>query len=148
MHFRKSNTELSMHFRKATQSSFFPKFSQESPLICQPIEEFADKFRQELLAGCIRLRPITDRVAKSNFFVNSENLGIRIWRKNCVNYDKIENAARLRKSHIYPKCIVFLPFDRCYRILPCYLHSSYIICIIYRLRRWYFKFISNLHVQR
>ena len=40
------------------------------------------------------------RVARAIFFVNSENLGMRIWRKNCVNYDKIEIAARLRKSHI------------------------------------------------
>ena len=30
-----------------------------------------------------------DRVAISNLFVNSENLGIMIWWKNCVNFDKI-----------------------------------------------------------
>ena len=32
----------------------------------------------------------------------------------------------------------FLPFDRCYMILPCYLHSIYIVCIKYRLWRWHF----------
>ena len=40
------------------------------------------------------------RVAISNFFVNSENLEIRVWRKNCVNHKQIETAAILRKSHI------------------------------------------------
>ena len=40
------------------------------------------------------------RVAIRDFFVHSENLEIRIWRKNCVNYDIIEFTARLRKSHI------------------------------------------------
>ena len=34
-------------------------------------------------------------------------------------------------------CILLLPFDRCYKILPCYLHSIYICCIIYSLWRWY-----------
>ena len=29
------------------------------------------------------------------------------------------------------------PFDRCYMILPCYLHSIDICCFIYRLCRWY-----------
>ena len=32
--------------------------SQESPLICHPIEPLADKSRQELLSGCIWLRPM------------------------------------------------------------------------------------------
>ena len=67
------------------------------------------------------------------FFVNYENLGFRICRENCVNYDKIEIEARLRKSHIQPKCILFLPFDRCYMILPCFdivftLFASFTAC--------------------
>ena len=40
------------------------------------------------------------RVAISNFSVNSENLGIRIWQKNCLNYDKFLIATRLRISQI------------------------------------------------
>ena len=28
------------------------------PLICEPIDQFADKFRQELMSGCILLRPM------------------------------------------------------------------------------------------
>ena len=46
-------------------------------------------------------------------------------------------------------CILFLPFDRCYMILPCYLHSIYIFCIIYWLWRWFFKLflISTLKDQ-
>ena len=55
-----------------------------------------------------------------------------------LNYNKIEIAARLQKSQNLPKCILFLPFDRCNMILPCYLHSIYIVQIIYRLWRWYF----------
>ena len=34
------------------------------------------------------------------FFVNSENLGIRIWPKKLVNYNTIQIAARLCKSNI------------------------------------------------
>ena len=58
--------------------------------------------RQHCLAGRDELSTfeVPARVAIRIFFVNSENLGSRIWRKNCVNYDKIEIAARLRKSHI------------------------------------------------
>ena len=40
------------------------------------------------------------RVAMKNLSVNSENLGITIWWKNCVNYDKSEVPVRLPKSHI------------------------------------------------
>ena len=42
----------------------------------------------------------SNRVAIGNFFVNSKNLGILILLKKCVNYDKIEFAARKCKSHI------------------------------------------------
>ena len=35
-------------------------------------------------------------------------------------------------------CILFLPFDRCYTKLPCYLYSSDIFCLIYGIWRWYF----------
>ena len=40
------------------------------------------------------------RSCNKHLFVNSENLGIRIWWKNCENYEKIEIAARKRKAHI------------------------------------------------
>ena len=33
--------------------------------------------------------PLNCRLGINVFFVNSENLEIRIWRKKCVNYDKI-----------------------------------------------------------
>ena len=36
-------------------------------------------------------------------------------------------------NQIFNKCIIFLPFDMCYMILPWYLHSIYIFCIIYQL---------------
>ena len=32
------------------------KFRQQAPLICEPIEPFAEKFRQELLSGCTLLK--------------------------------------------------------------------------------------------
>ena len=48
------------------------------------------------------------RLGINHFFVNSENLGIRMWGKKCINYDKIEIAARLRKSHVcYPNALFF-----------------------------------------
>ena len=37
------------------------------------------------------------RPGKKHFFVNSEILGIQIWRKKLVNYDKFEIATRQRK---------------------------------------------------
>ena len=37
----------------------------------------------------------------------------------------------------------FLPFDRCYIMLSCYLH----ICIIHRLCNYILEVISNLQVQ-
>ena len=58
------------------------------------------------------------------------------------------NHARVRKRNMKPKCIFFLPFDRCYIIFPFYLNIIYIFSIIYRLRRWFLKVISDLHVKR
>ena len=55
---------------------------------------------------------------KKPFFFYSTILGMQIWRKKHVNYDKFEIATKQRKSNI------FLLFDRCYMILPCYLHST------------------------
>ena len=72
------------------------------------------------------------------FFVNSEFSEYRFSKKKRVNYDQFEIATKQRKSNIYPICILFLPFDRCYMILPCYLHNIDIFCFIYRLWRWYF----------
>ena len=90
---------------------------------------------------------LVSRLDKNHFCVNSEILELQIWRKKRVNYDKFEFVKKLRKWNILPMCILFLPFDRCYMILPCYLQSIYIICIIYRLSIWFFKVDSNLHVQ-
>ena len=75
------------------------------------------------------------RLGRKHIFVNSAILGLQIWRKNHVNYEKFEIPPKQRKSNIQPTCILFLPFDRCNMILPCYLHSIYIFCIIYRLWR-------------
>ena len=55
------------------------------------------------------------------FFINSETFGMQILRKKPVNYDKFEIATKQRKSNIYTECIISLPFDRCYKILPYYL---------------------------
>ena len=40
------------------RNSCLAKLLQSSSLIRQPIHPFTDKFRQELLLGCIRLRPM------------------------------------------------------------------------------------------
>ena len=84
---------------------------------------------------------------KNFFFVNSAILGVQIWQKKCVNYNKFELATKHLKSNIEPKCILFLSFDRCYMILPYFLLSIYIFWIVYRLSRWHFKVISYLHFQ-
>ena len=56
---------------------------------------------------------------EEKIFVNSEILGIQIWwgKKN-VNYDKFEIVTKQSKSNILPTWILFVPFDRCYMILP------------------------------
>ena len=81
------------------------------------------------------------------FFVNSEILVIRIWRKKRVKYHKFEIARKQRNSNISPTCNLFLPFARCYMILPCYLHSIYKFCFIYKLWKWNLWSFSNFHVQ-
>ena len=54
-------------------------------------------------------------------------------RQDCVN-------------HIFIPIAFFLPFDRCYIILLCYLYGIYIIFIFYRLWRWYFEVIYDLQL--
>ena len=44
---------------------------------------------------------------KNHFFVNSDILGIQIWRKIRVNADKFKIATKQRKSNIYPNAIFF-----------------------------------------
>ena len=44
-------------------------------------------------------------------------------------------------------CIICLPFDTCYMILQCYLHSIYISASFTGYEDDIFKVISNLHVQ-
>ena len=39
--------------KESAKGRFFENYKQESPLICQLIEPFAEKLRQELLLGCI-----------------------------------------------------------------------------------------------
>ena len=73
------------------------------------------------LAFALKARPwpwchSVSRVARSNFVVAPENLGIRIWQKKRMNYDKVEIAAKLRKSQMSPECFLFNPIDRCYMI--------------------------------
>ena len=46
------------HIGAAIWNYCLSKCSQESPLIFQPIEPNEDKFRHELLSGCIWLRPM------------------------------------------------------------------------------------------
>ena len=70
---------------------------------------------------------------------------MHIWRKIMRKLWQMLNRNKLRKSIILP---IFLPFGRCYMILPYYLLSNYIFCITYRLGIWHFEVISNLHVQR
>ena len=72
-----------------------------------------------------------------HYSVNFENFGNRgLAEEKRINYNKFEITIKQRKSNIKPTYILFLPFDRCYMIIPCYLHSIYKICIIYRMWRW------------
>ena len=51
------------------------------------------------------------RLGKNLFVVNSEILGVQIWRKKCINFE-LEITTKQRELNIEPKCIFFLPFDR------------------------------------
>ena len=48
-------------------------------------------------------------------------------------------------------CLLVVPYDRCYIILPCYLHSIYIVFTYFAYFTGYeddrFEVISNLHFQ-
>ena len=46
--------------------------------------------------------PLVIRLGKKHFFVNSEILGILIWQKKRVNYNKFEIATIQRKSLAAP----------------------------------------------
>ena len=70
------------------------------------------------------------------FVVNSEILEMHILRGKKHKLRQVWNCDKLRKWNIYPKCILFLPW--CYMILPYYLLSIYIFCLIYRLWRLFF----------
>ena len=68
-----------------------------------------------------------------------------------VNKDDIKTfTIQGPKSNIKSMCILFLPFDRCYMILPCYLHSIYIVFTYFASFTGYeddmFEVISNLHI--
>ena len=59
MHFGRENTEPSMHFRRDKTGFLSCKMvGQNLKLSVNPFEPFTDKFRQELLSGCIQLRPM------------------------------------------------------------------------------------------
>ena len=79
---------------------------------------------------------LSDRLGINDFFVTSENLGIRIWRKRCVNYDKIEIAQDCVNQIFNPNAFFF--------ILYIYLHILHHL----QAKKMIFKVISNLHVQR
>ena len=51
------------------------------------------------LAFCYLPSPFI-RLGKKHFFVNSEILGIQIWREKPVNYNGFEIATKQRKSNI------------------------------------------------
>ena len=67
---------------------------------------------------------------KNHLIVNSETLGLQIWRKK-VNYDKLKIVTNSINQIFNPNAF-FLPFVRCYMILQCYLHTINIFCFIYR----------------
>ena len=72
---------------------------------------------------------------KKHIFFNPKNLGMRIWREKKPDKKNKKNTAKLQKSQILPKSILFLPFDRCFMILPKYLHSIYMVYTIYLVGR-------------
>ena len=47
------------------------------------------------------------RLGINHFFVNSENSGIKIWRKKCVNYDKIKIALDCVNQIFNPNAFFF-----------------------------------------
>ena len=49
---------------------------------------------------------ISDRLGKNHYIVNSEILGIPMWRKKRRNYDKFEIATN-SKNQIFNSCALF-----------------------------------------
>ena len=50
-------------------------------------------------------------------------------------------------NQIFNQNAVFLSFDRCYMILPCYLHSIYIFASFIGYENYIFEVFSILHIQ-
>ena len=66
----------------------------------------------------------SEQTWKKPFFCELWNSGTEIWRKKKhVNYNKFKIATQQCESNTYPNTFFFLPKDRCYMILQCYLHS-------------------------
>ena len=88
---------------------------------------------------CTTKRPRSPQSQQTRFFLWTLTFGnTDLAGGKTRNYNKFEIVKKQRKSNIQPTCILFLPFDRCYMILPCYVYSIDIFSFIYRLWRWYF----------
>ena len=70
--------------------------------------------------GTLRKLRTLRQSCNKQFFIN-----YKIWELGFGGHT-FEIVAKLSISHILPNCILSLPFDRRYILLPCYLHSLHI----------------------
>ena len=65
--------------------------------------------------------------------MKSQNLRIRVCQKKCINNGQIEIARDCINKRLNPNEFFFFLFGKCYMIVPCYLHSTYIVFIFFAL---------------
>ena len=75
-------------------------------------------------------------LGKNHYFVNSEILGMHIWRNKRVNYNKFEIATNC-VNKIFNQNAFFASFWQVLHDITILLPNIYIFCIIYRLWRWH-----------
>ena len=69
--------------------------------IFKKFEELKNLYRKANAAEVLkRYKDTLDQTWKKTFFMNSDNLGMQIWQKKCINYDKFEIVTKQRKSNI------------------------------------------------
>ena len=76
---------------------------------------------------------------KAIFFVNSEILGVQIWREKIVNDDKFEIIIKQRKSNIYPNAFFFFLFTGDHDITLLYTQYLHILHHLQAIKMTFLK---------
>ena len=110
--------------------SYYPHRSRDS------VSPICGIFLVSFLVSFIEI--LYRHISKTNILTLLKIWGLRFCRKN-VNYDNW-NGKKTIKYQISPKFLITFSFYRCDMILTWYLHSIYMVYILYGVCRWNYPF--------